>query len=40
MSWVEKTAGSRYRAVYRDDSGRRHSRVFAKKADARYGWPR
>ena len=35
MSWVEKTAGGRHRAVYRDDTGRRHSRVFVKKADAK-----
>lgn len=35
MSWVEKTDGGRHRAVYRDDAGRRHSKVFAKKADAK-----
>ena len=35
MSWVEKTAGGRHRAVYRDDSGHRHSRVYVKKADAK-----
>lgn len=35
MSWVEKTAGGRHRAVYRGDDGRRHSRVFDRKADAK-----
>lgn len=35
MSWVEKTDGNRHWAVYRDDAGRRHSKVFARKADAK-----
>ena len=29
------TGGGRHRAVYRDDAGRWHSRVFVKKADAK-----
>ena len=35
MSWVEKTAGGRHRAAYRDGTGRRHSRIFVRKADAK-----
>ena len=34
MSWVERSRG-RYRAVYRDDRGHRHSRVFDRKAEAK-----
>ena len=29
------TDGGRHRAVYRDDTGQQHSRVFVKKADAK-----
>jgi len=35
MCWVEQPDGSRHRAVHRVDVGRRHSRMFTKKADAK-----
>lgn len=35
MSWVEKTSGGRYRGVYRGADGHRHSKVFARKAEAK-----
>lgn len=34
-SWVESLPSGRYRAVYRDDSDRRHSKSFDRKADAK-----
>ncbi|MCW2599352.1 MAG: traSA:integrase fusion protein [Frankiales bacterium] len=35
MSWVEQLPSGRHKAVYRDDTGQRFSKTFAKKADAR-----
>lgn len=35
MSWVEKLASGRFRAVYRDDAGGRHSKTFDKRATAK-----
>lgn len=34
MSWVSKRPNGKYRAGYRDTSGREHNRTFAKKGDA------
>lgn len=35
MSWVEKLDSGRVRAVYRDDEGRRRSRTFDRRAEAK-----
>ncbi len=35
MSWIETLPSGRYRAVYRDPDGTRHSQTFARKADAK-----
>ncbi len=35
MSWVETLPSGRYRAVYRDAGGARHSQSFTRKADAK-----
>jgi integrase len=35
MSWLEKLDSGRVRAVYRDDEGRRRSRTFDRRADAK-----
>lgn len=37
MSWIETLDSGRYRAVYRDETGRRRSRTFLRKSDAK-GW--
>ena len=35
MSWVESLPSGRYRAVYRDDDDRRHSKSFDRNPDTK-----